>query len=103
MRPMVLRSDQIGPAESGDMAGAEDVSDITRAEFLDRRSFRLLFYSRGLSPREVMELLDLAPAHVGTLMRYHDVGAFEGSEVSDERYLSLLRELTEEECAQVVE
>ena len=99
----VSRSDSIGSAESGDMAGSEDVSDMTRVDFLDRRSFRLLFYSRGLSPREVMDLLDLAPTHVGTLMRYHDVGAFEGSAVSDERYLSLLRELTDEECAQVVE
>lgn len=99
----VSRSDSIGSAESGDMAGSEDVSDMTRADFLDRRSFRLLFYARGLSPREVMELLDLAPAHVGTLMRYHDVGAFDGSEVSDDRFLALVRELTDEECNRVVQ
>ena len=68
MRPMLLPA-AIGSAETAVMAGSEDISKMTRAEFLDRHFCRLLFYSRGLAPRGGMEPLDLAPAHVGTLIR----------------------------------
>jgi len=75
--------------------------ELDRSEFLDRRSFRDLFYSRGLSPAEVSELLDLSPRHLGTLMAYHDVGGLGHGDISDGRISSLRRELSDKEWAQV--
>jgi hypothetical protein len=99
----VSRCESSRSAESGVESRDEDVSDSTRADLLGRREFRALFYSQGLSPSEVMGLLNLSPEHVGTLMRYHGVGAFGHSEVPDERIGSLLRELSDEEWRTVVE
>ena len=99
----VSRSDSTRSAESGEESRRSQASESDRADLLDRRSFRALFYTRGLSPSEVMDLLDLAPMHVGTLMRYHDVGGFEHCGVPDDRFLALVRELTDEECNQVVQ
>lgn len=73
-----------------------------RPEYLDRHSFRGLFYSRGMSASEVMEFLGLEPAHVGTLMRIHDVDGFAHAGVMDNRVYSLKQALTEEEWRQVV-
>lgn len=89
-------------AESGVESRDEDVSEPTRAELLGRREFRALFYSRGLSPSEVMDLLDLSPEHVGTLMRHHGVGGFGHGEVPDERIERLLEELSDEEWERVI-
>jgi len=77
--------------------------EMPRIAFLDRRAFRDLFYERGLSPAEVGELLDLVPRHLGTLMAYHDVGGLRHEDISDDRIASLLRELSDEEWASVVD
>lgn len=77
--------------------------EVARRDHLDRRSFRELFYARGLSPAEVSDLLDLSPRHLGTLMAYHDVGGLRHEDISDDRIASPLQELSDEEWAQIVQ
>lgn len=82
---------------------AVSVSRLTRRDMLGREGFRGLFYEHGLAPVEVMEVLDLSAEGVGALMRRHGVGAFEHVEVSDERVMVLMSELSDEEWASVVQ
>ena len=82
---------------------AASVSEETRTDLPGCEGFRDLFYQRGLAPVEVMAVLGLSPENVGTLMRIHDVAGFEHVEVIDGRILSLMRELSDEEWAAVVQ